>query len=157
MFISLDKIDKKAKCWVYILEKNCAEVRDDLHCFLKELCDTWVSHNQNVIASYKIYNDSHIVLFAENSISGCSIDRANKLIRKKLNDLNIGIMPNSKIGIFNDKKLVYYNRLSLINKLKNKELLINDKMIDTTIKTKDDFDKKWIVEINKSWLINFIK
>ena len=66
-------------------------------------------------------------------------------------------MPNSKIGIFNDKKLVYYNRLSLINKLKNNELLINDKMIDTTIQTKDDFDKKWIVEINKSWLINFIK
>ena len=46
----------------------------------------------------------------ENSISGCSIDNSNKLIREKLNDLNIDIMSNSKIGIFNDDKLVYYEK-----------------------------------------------
>ena len=66
-------------------------------------------------------------------------------------------MPNSKIGIFNDEKIVYYDRLSLINKLKKREILITDKMINTTVQTKDEYDKKWIVEINKSWLVNFIK
>ena len=66
-------------------------------------------------------------------------------------------MPNSKIGIFNDEKIVYYDRLSLINKLKEREILITDKMINTTVQTKDEYDKKWIVEINKSWLVNFIK
>ena len=30
-------------------------------------------------------------------------------------------------------------------------------MINTTVQTKDEYDKKWIVEINKSWLVNFIK
>ncbi len=66
-------------------------------------------------------------------------------------------MPNSKIGIFNDEKIVYYDRLSLINKLKKREIHITDKMINTTVQTKDEYDKKWIVEINKSWLVNFIK
>ena len=66
-------------------------------------------------------------------------------------------MPNSKIGIFNDEKIVYYDRLSLINKLKEREILNTDKMINTTVQTKDEYDKKWIVEINKSWLVNFIK
>ena len=66
-------------------------------------------------------------------------------------------MPNSKIGIFNDEKIVYFDRLSLINKLKKREILITDKMINTTVQTKDEYDKKWIVEINKSWLVNFIK
>ena len=50
-----------------------------------------------------------------------------------------------------------YDRLSLINKLKKREILITDKMINTTVQTKDEYDKKWIVEINKSWLVNFIK
>ena len=59
--------------------------------------------------------------------------------------------------IFNDEKIVYYDRLSLINKLKEREILITDKMINTTVQTKDEYDKKWIVEINKSWLVNFIK
>ena len=66
-------------------------------------------------------------------------------------------MPNSKIGIFNDEKIVYCDRLSLINKLKEREILNTDKMINTTVQTKDEYDKKWIVEINKSWLVNFIK
>ena len=66
-------------------------------------------------------------------------------------------MSNSKIGIFNDDKLVYYDRLSLINKLKEGKVDIYKKMINTTIQTKEDFNKKWILEINNSWLVNFIK
>ena len=66
-------------------------------------------------------------------------------------------MPNSKIGIFINEKLVYYDRLSLLDKLKVNEVLVSNKMINTTIQTKDEFDKNWIVEINKSWLVNFIR
>ena len=33
-----------------------------------------MTHGQPVKASYKIYNGSYIILFAEKSISGCSID-----------------------------------------------------------------------------------
>tara|TARA_B100000945_G_C20363060_1_gene588167 strand:- start:722 stop:1195 length:474 start_codon:yes stop_codon:yes gene_type:complete len=157
MYVSFDQIDKNAKSWVYSLEKKCNNHIQDLHFFLKDLCENWKSHNQPVKASYIIYEDSFIILFAENSISGCSIDNSNKLIREKLNDLNIDIMSNSKIGIFNDGKLVYYDRLSLINKIKEGKVDINKKMINTTIQTKEDFNKKWILEINNSWLVNFIK
>ena len=157
MYVSFDDIDKTAKSWVYSLEKKCSNNIQDLHFFLKNLCENWKSHNQPVRASYIIYEDSFIILFAENSISGCSIDSSNKLIREKLNDLNIDIMSNSKIGIFNDDKLVYYDRLSLINKLKEGKVDIYKKMINTTIQTKEDFNKKWILEINNSWLVNFIK
>ena len=92
-----------------------------------------------------------------NDFQFINIDETNKLVRKKLNELYIGIMPNSKIGIFINEKLVYYDRLSLLDKLKVNEVLVSNKMINTTIQTKDEFDKNWIVEINKSWLVNFIK
>ena len=38
------------------------------------------------------------------------------------------------------------------NKLKPK-----DKMINTTVTNKKEYNKNWILEINKSWLTNFIK
>ena len=87
MYVSFDHIDKTAKSWVYSLEKKCSNHIQDLDFFLKDLCENWKSHNQPVKASYIIYEDSFIILFAENSISGCSIDNSNKLIREKLNDL----------------------------------------------------------------------
>ena len=157
MYVQLDKISGNARCWIYTLENINRNVSEEINKFLTKLCENWMTHGQPVKASYKIYNDSYIILFAEKSISGCSIDDTNRSIREKLNDLSIGIMPNSKIGIFNDDKLVYYDRLSLINKLKEGKVDIYKKMINTTIQTKEDFNKKWILEINNSWLINFIK
>lgn len=157
MYVDLEKIDRNAKCWVYTLEKNCRNISKDIHEFLRKICENWMTHGNKVKASFKVYNYRYIILFAEHSISGCSIDDINRLVRNKLNELNLDIMSNSKIGIFNNEKLVYYDRLSLLNKLKVKEVLVSNKMINTTIQTKDEFDKKWIVEINKSWLVNFIK
>ena len=157
MYIELDKISGNARCWIYTLENINRNVSEEINKFLTKLCENWMTHGQPVKASYKIYNGSYIILFAEKSISGCSIDDANRSIREKLNELSIGIMPNSKIGIFNDDKLVYYDRLSLINKLKEGKVDIYKKMINTTIQTKEDFNKKWILEINNSWLVNFIK
>ena len=30
-------------------------------------------------------------------------------------------------------------------------------MVNTTVKNKEEYDKNWILDINKSWLVNFIK
>ena len=157
MYVDFNKIDENAKCWIYTLEKNCKNVSKDIHEFLERICENWMTHGNRVKASFKVYDYRYIILFAENNISGCSIDETNRLVRKKLNEFNIDIMPNSKIGIFINEKLVYYDRLSLLDKLKMNEVLVSNIMINTTIQTKDEFDKNWIVEINKSWLVNFIK
>ena len=66
-------------------------------------------------------------------------------------------MPNSKIGIFINDKLKFQDKTSIINLIKSGKLKKNDKMINTTIKNKEEFNKNWILEINKSWLTNFIK
>lgn len=157
MYVDLDNIDGNAKCWIYTLKKNCKNVNEQIHKFLKKICENWMTHGNSVKASFDVYDNRYIILFAENNISGCSIDDTNRIVREKLNELNIEIMPNSKIGIFSNKKTVYYDRLQLLDKIKANEISISDKMIDTTIRTKFDYDKKWIVEINNSWLINFIK
>tara|TARA_Y100000817_G_scaffold31315_2_gene21873 strand:+ start:1206 stop:1679 length:474 start_codon:yes stop_codon:yes gene_type:complete len=157
MYVPFDKIDESAKCWIYILEKNINFKSDEINLILKSLCEKWKSHNNEVVSSFQIYRDRYIILFAEEGISGCSIDSSNRLLRYELDRLNINVMPNSKIGIFIENKIKLEDRSSIINLIQANKLRPNDKMINTTVTNKKEYNKNWILEINKSWLTNFIK
>ena len=80
MYVPFDKIDENAKCWIYILEKNINFKSDEINLILKSLCEKWKSHNNEVVSSFQIYRDRYIILFAEEGISGCSIDSSNRLL-----------------------------------------------------------------------------
>ena len=157
MYVPFDKIDESAKCWIYILEKNINIKSDEINLILKSICEKWKSHNNEVVSSFQIYRDRYIILFAEEGISGCSIDSSNRLLRYELDRLNINVMPNSKIGIFIENKIKLEDRSSIINLIQANKLRPNDKMINTTVTNKKEYNKNWILEINKSWLTNFIK
>ena len=157
MYVPFDKIDENAKCWIYILEKNINFESDEINLILKSLCEKWKSHNNEVVSSFQIYRDRYIILFAEEGISGCSIDSSNRLLRYELDQLNINVMPNSKIGIFIENKIKLEDRSSIINLIQANKLKPKDKMINTTVTNKKEYNKNWILEINKSWLTNFIK
>ena len=157
MYIPFEEISDNSKCWVYILDNSIENFTKNINSLLIEICDNWKSHNLNIRSSYKIYKNRYIILFAEDSISGCSIDSSNRILRNKLNECNINIMPNSKIGIFNESKIQFEDKPSIIEKIKKGEVKPDNKMINTTIQNKDEYNKIWVLQINKSWLANFIK
>ena len=99
MYVSYNKLNKKARCWVFITDKPIIENKYIVSGFLKNLCQNWVSHGKGVVSSFKLYKENFIILFAEDEISGCSIDSSSALLRESLNQLKIDIQPNSKIGI----------------------------------------------------------
>jgi len=157
MYVSYNKLNKRARCWVYITEKPIVEKKKLVKSFLKNLCQEWTSHGEDVISSFKLYKENFIILFAEDEISGCSIDSSSGLLRENLNQLKIDIQPNSKIGIFIEENIEFKDRSALIKLINNRELRLDNKMVNTTVKNKEEFDKNWILDINKSWLVNFIK
>ncbi len=157
MYVSIDKLSKKARCWVYITEKPMLTNKSLVKDHLKDLCDQWASHGKNIDSSFQLYKENFIILFADEDVSGCSIDSSNNFLRESLNQLKIDIMPNSKIGIFIKDNVEFKERSTLIKLIKDKKLSLKNKMVNTTIKNKEEYDKNWILDINKSWLINFIK
>ena len=98
MFIQFEKISDDARCWVYTLEKPLSKIKCEIEGFLKQVCQNWMSHKNEIISSFMIYNDQYIIIFAENNISGCSIDNSFNLIKNKLISYNLNLISNSKIG-----------------------------------------------------------
>ena len=158
MYIPFEKISDKARAWVYILSKDLNNnITKVLEKHLIEICENWKSHGSLINSSLVIYRNRFVILFAEeNTVSGCSIDSTNNTLRKILNQLSIGIDSNSKIGIFINNKIIFNNRIKIVDLIKSKELKLSNKMINTTINNKKDYLNNWVLDIDKSWLNNFI-
>jgi len=158
MYIPFEKISDKARAWVYILSKDLKNnITKVLEKHLIEICENWKSHGSLINSSFVIYRNRFVILFAEeNTVSGCSIDSTNNNLRKILNQLSIGIDSNSKIGIFINNKIIFNNRIKIVDLIKSKELKLSNKMINTTINNKKDYLNNWVLDIDKSWLNNFI-
>ena len=158
MYIPFEKISDKARAWVYILSKDLKNnITKVLEKHLIEICENWKSHGSLINSSFVIYRNRFVILFAEeNTVSGCSIDSTNHSLRKILNQLSIGIDSNSKIGIFINNKIIFNNRIKIVDLIKSKELKRSNKMINTTINNKKDYLNHWVLDIDKSWLNNFI-
>ena len=158
MYISFNSISNKAKVWVYILSDQIDKLNSKkLEEKLISLCDNWKSHGVPINSTYLIFKNQFILLFAEeNNVSGCSIDSTYNYLRKSLNQLNMSLDSNSKIGIFIDNKILLKDRNSIINLINKKLINKSNKMINTTVLNKEDYLKNWILSINDSWLNNFI-
>ena len=158
MYIPFEKISDKARAWVYILSKDLKNnITKVLEKHLIEICENWKSHGSLINSSFVIYRNRFVILFAEeNTVSGCSIDSTNHSLRKILNQLGIGIDSNSKIGIFINNKIIFNNRIKVVDLIRKKEIKLSNKMINTTINNKKDYLNNWILDIDKSWLNNFI-
>ena len=158
MYIPFEKISDKARAWVYILSKDLNNnITKVLEKHLIEICENWKSHGSLINSSFVIYRNRFVILFAEeNTVSGCSIDSTNHSLRKILNQLSIGIDSNSKIGIFINNKIIFNNRIKVVDLIRKKEIKLSNKMINTTINNKKDYLNNWVLDIDKSWLNNFI-
>ena len=73
-----------------------------------------------------------------------------------LNDLNIGLNPNSKIGIFKDEIIFFYDKEEIIDLIGKNKISLSDKMINTTIRNKSEYLSSWKLMLKDSWLKNFI-
>ena len=160
MFIPFNKITENYTCWVYQIGKMITQKEKVfISKSLESFCEKWTSHNNSVKSSYVIDFDSFIILFADqriNKVSGCAIDEQSRVIRQIGNNLKIKILPYINTGVFINNKLVFLSKEEIISKLNSKEINGNSDIINITIKSKKDYEEKWILKIKESWLKNFL-
>ena len=160
MFIPFNKISENYTCWVYQIGKMITQKEKVfISKSLESFCEKWTSHNNSVKSSYVIDFDSFIILFADqriNKVSGCAIDEKSRVIRQIGNNLKIKILPYINTGVFINNKLVFLSKEEIISKLNSNEINGDSDIINITIKSKKDYEEKWILKIKESLLKNFL-
>lgn len=118
-----------ARIWIFGFKEKLSEedikiVSNELDAFVV----SWKSHKKPVIGDYEILHDRFIILVAESSVSGCSIDSLVNVFRKLKDEYNLDAL---------NQDLVYYQESNGIFSLSRddfQKLVDNDKInLDTTV------------------------
>lgn len=148
-----EKFSDYARIWIFGFKEKLSEedikiVRDELDTFVVN----WKSHKKPVIGDYEILYDRFVILVAESSLSGCSIDSSVNVLRKLKNEHNL--------DAFN-QDLVYYrdsNDISALSRDEFQKLVDEDKIsLDTTVYNMTPTmlgvfrAGQWELSFSKSW------
>lgn len=127
--IMFEEFSDHARIWIFGFKEKLSDedikiVSDELDCFILN----WNSHKKPVKGDYEILYDRFVILVAEPSLSGCSIDSSINVLRKLNNEHNLDAL---------NQDLVYYrdsNGISALSRDYFQKLVDEDKIsLDTTV------------------------
>lgn len=159
MLVEFTKLDKKSRIWVFQSKNQLDEstynlIKKKISVFL----ENWKSHQKSFESSFIIKYKTFVVIAADetNLVSGCSIDSLINFVKSIEDEFEINLLDklDVKYKIGNDINTANLNEFKKICK----NIDINDKLIvfNNLVKNIDDFEKKWEVDIRKSWHKRFL-
>lgn len=159
MLVEFTKLDKKSRIWIFQSKNQLDEatynsIKKKISVFL----ENWKSHQKSFESSFIIKYKTFVVIAADetNLVSGCSIDSLINFVKSIEDEFEINLLDklDVKYKIGNDINTANLNEFKKICK----NIDINDKLIvfNNLVKNIDDFEKKWEVDIRKSWHKRFL-
>jgi hypothetical protein len=156
MYIPFDEIDFKARVWVYQANRNLTkEEVGAITETLKAALEGWQAHQQDLLASAKVFLNRFVVLAvdeAQELPSGCSIDKSVRWLQE------IG----TQIGAdFFDRSVAYLDEAGQIQTLTlpqiktavaTEQLTPETTVFDNLVATKAQWMSRWKTRAADTWL-----
>ncbi len=164
MILEIDKLDDKAKVWIYqghreLKESELMAIRQDIFGFLEQ----WTSHNQTLFTYGDIYYNRFLVLFVDERFagaSGCSIDKSVQFIQHLENKYDIDFFGRTTVayldGSDQNTKVITIPLEELQSSVAQGIMNENTLVFDNLVKDKEAFVAQWIKPIHMSWHKRFI-
>ena len=159
MLVEFTKLDKKSRIWIFQSKNQLDEAKyNSIKKKISVFLENWKSHQKSFESSFIIKYKTFVVIAADetNLVSGCSIDSLINFVKSVEDEFEINLLDklDVKYKIGNDINTANLNEFKKICK----NIDINDKLIvfNNLVKNIDDFEKKWEVDIRKSWHKRFL-
>jgi len=147
------------KIWTYIISKSLSD--EELNKLLKQgekFVSNWISHENKLDASFKIYKNRIIIVEVNEHVfqaSGCGIDKLTRFIKEieivfnieLLNRLLVAYQAEEKIEVVHSSKIKGLLTENIINP--------NTIVYNTAIANEQDYNN-WEEPIKISWLKKYI-
>jgi hypothetical protein len=156
-----DTLAGVSRVWIYQSNQAFSETQaQELQLKIKAFCKTWVSHSNQLKADGVLMQNRFVVLMVDESqagASGCSIDKSVYFVQ--------GVEQAFGVKMFDRMLFAYQNEAGEVKTASSIEFdqlykngLINDETLvfDNLVKTKADFEGKWLKPLKDSWHARFV-
>lgn len=120
-----DGFSDYSRIWIYGFEKSLSTIDKKIVIrHLEHFIKKWHSHTDPVKGAYEILHDRFVILVAESSVSGCSIDSSTNIFKRLKQDYQLDAL---------NHELIYYRDTNTISALSREEFqnLVDEDKIKT--------------------------
>ena len=150
-----ESMPKSSKVWIYqsnlpFTDEEVPEIQTQIDNFVKN----WVSHNQEMHSFGKLYHNRFIVLMVDDNVvsaGGCSIDTSVHFIKAMGVHHGVDFFNRMIFTYQKDGKIHAAHRDDFASLFQKGVINDNTLVFDNLVKTKEDFENKWVLPLKDSW------
>lgn len=149
-----------SRVWIYqadrqLINEEVAEIKKYGDNFIAQ----WAAHGSDLQASFEVFYNRFIVLFADESqvkASGCSIDSSVRFIKEIEKNYQLDLFDRLNLTYKIESEIKSMRMADFQEALNSNQFSENTIVFNNLIQTKVEFDAKWEVPVKDSWHANLI-
>jgi hypothetical protein len=160
MYVTFDELSPESRVWVYTGSRAFTRAEEELVSkALKAFCGEWAAHGQALKSSFKIESHQFIIMAVDEDFhnpSGCSIDSSVGVMRQIHQATGVDLLDRSKVPFYiqNEVKLIPVSGLK--QQFQQGQLNPGSVTFNTLVATKAEFETRWKVSTEKTWLSKYL-
>ncbi|MBD3223285.1 MAG: hypothetical protein GF313_01035 [Caldithrix sp.] len=142
-----------ARLWIYGFSKPLtASDQKNIRMNMNDFMASWTSHGDKVKGAYHIIYDRFIIIVAENTISGCSIDSSIKVLQQLDENYNLNGLDFSLVFYRNKGNVFAVSRRQFQKLVQNGTVDHHTIVYNNTLTTLGQLRAgEWETTFDKSW------
>lgn len=155
------ELPEHTRLWIYqASHKLSDDDSDTIQGKLNEFCSNWSSHGKPLKCAAAVLYNTFIVIGVDEisqSASGCSIDSSVAFVKELEEGFDVSFFERMIFAVNKDKDVKLYDMESFKEAYNEGSIDENTLIFNNQVKTKSEFERAWIIPLEKSWHLNFIQ
>ncbi|MFQ3575476.1 MAG: hypothetical protein SNJ77_03480 [Cytophagales bacterium] len=150
-----------SRLWVHIFQNQLNQQQlEFLNSQTTQFCENWTAHEKPLNASFQILNNRVLVLAvdeANQSASGCSIDKSIKFLEEMSTQLQNPLLPKEEIVFIDNKKNLSSIKFTQIEQaIQENQIQPDSQIIPTWASDKKTWEQTLFKPLLETWLSRFL-
>lgn len=160
MYIPFEQLPSDSRLWIYQADRAFSvEEEKMISAVLSDFCAQWMVHGQPLQTSYKIDHHQFIILSVDENAaqaSGCSIDGSVRVIKELGQRLQVDFFNRLKSACLIDGRVALLSRQEIFAAFSSGKVSSATLTFNTLASTKGEFETRWMIELENSWLAKYL-
>ncbi len=159
MVISFDELPGSARLWIYqastlLSTEQQEQISNELNTFLSG----WAAHGQALTAAFEILHDRFLIIAVDEvgqKATGCSIDASVHVLQNIGESMGVDFFDRTQIAFLDENEVFLAPISEVKQKIGSGRIHKETLTFNNLVANKDDFDEKWSVKAEDSWLSRY--
>lgn len=153
MFVPLSQLPPSSKVWIYQADRKLTPDQETrIASALDSFTRKWEVHGSPLQASYEIRFNQFVVIAANDTASGCSIDASVRVMKEIGDGVSVNFFDRTSIAFKEESEIKLFTLKELKDALHSGLWNEHSMVFNNAISSLAEYETEWICKAGKTWL-----